>query len=121
MFLAPLTGIIHFDYYAYRRGKIALSQLYEPSARSSLWYWHGINWRAIVAFIIGQGPLWPGFIARVRHTSYGVGWDRIYNLVSRRSFAVAYDAEASDFHIWLLRVGAGVLGTVGGPPCQDTQ
>ncbi|ORY25545.1 NCS1 nucleoside transporter [Naematelia encephala] len=82
IFLAPLTGIMHADYYCLRKRKIALSDMYTPNEASAFWYWHGVNWRAIVAFCLGQAFLYPGFVARVQGTTVSLdpGWLHLYYL-----------------------------------------
>ena len=65
VFLGPLTGIMLADYWIIRRQKIQISQLYTGSPEGSYWYTYGLNWRAIVAWVIGFAPAMPGMIANV--------------------------------------------------------
>jgi nucleobase:cation symporter-1, NCS1 family len=54
VFLAPLMGIMVADFYLVRRMKVKLSDLYK--LHGSFYFWHGINWRAFPAWIVGWGP-----------------------------------------------------------------
>jgi NCS1 family nucleobase:cation symporter-1 len=65
VFLAPIMGIMACDYYILRKGKIKLSQLYKTED-SIYWFWHGINWRSIPAWICGWAPTIGGLIVTTR-------------------------------------------------------
>ncbi|KAL7629479.1 hypothetical protein AAE478_000999 [Parahypoxylon ruwenzoriense] len=64
VFLSPMIGLMATDFYLLRGRKVRLSHLYSGSS-SSYWYWNGINWRAIVAWICGWAPTIGGLIATV--------------------------------------------------------
>ncbi|EFX04884.1 uracil permease [Grosmannia clavigera kw1407] len=55
VFLCPIMGIMTTDYFILRHRKIKLSHLYHPET-SDYWYWHGVNWRAIPAWLCGWAP-----------------------------------------------------------------
>lgn len=63
VFLAPLTGIMMCDYFVLRRQNIELSNLYSPSKEGAYWYTYGVNWRAVVTWIVCFTPAMPGMIA----------------------------------------------------------
>ncbi|GAO46631.1 NCS1 nucleoside transporter family [Saitoella complicata NRRL Y-17804] len=65
VFLGPLVGIQICDYWIIRRQQLKLSDLYLPSSDSIYWYKAGVNWRTIVAWVIGFAPALPGFISSV--------------------------------------------------------
>lgn len=65
VFMGPLTGIMIADYFIIRKQKIEVSQLYTGSPEGSYWYWHGFNWRAIIAWVVCFAPAMPGMIAAV--------------------------------------------------------
>ena len=64
VFLAPIMGLMCADYFLLRRQRIRLSDLYEPYG--SYHFWHGVNWRAIVAWLVGWAPTIGGLIATVK-------------------------------------------------------
>jgi len=64
VFLAPLMGIMVADFYLVRRTKIKLSDLYKGDGCYS--YYHGINWRAIPAWVVGWSPTIGGMIFNAR-------------------------------------------------------
>ena len=82
IFLAPLTGIIHSDYYLLRRRRISLYDFYDNTADSPYSFFYGVNWRALVPFFFAQAPLFPGFIAKVRGIDINEGLSHLYFLVS---------------------------------------
>lgn len=49
--LGPLYGIIVTDYYLVRRGRVNLPELYSESREAAYHYRHGVNLRAVAAFI----------------------------------------------------------------------
>ncbi|KAF2663522.1 hypothetical protein BT63DRAFT_352640, partial [Microthyrium microscopicum] len=58
VFLAPMAGIIAADYWLVKRQNIDVPALYDPRGRYR--YDYGINWRAMIAFVVVVGPLLPG-------------------------------------------------------------
>ncbi len=64
VFLSPIMGIMATDFYLLRKRKIQLSHLYRPEG-SSYWFWHGINWRAIPAWLCGWAPTVGGLVVTV--------------------------------------------------------
>ncbi|KAJ4324806.1 hypothetical protein N0V94_001035 [Neodidymelliopsis sp. IMI 364377] len=65
VFLAPIIGIMATDYYLLRHRRIRISHLYKI-AGSSYYFWHGLNWRAIPAWICGWAPTIGGLVVTVR-------------------------------------------------------
>ena len=50
IFLGPFLGIFITDYFVIRKGNIFVRDLYTPEGR--YWYFAGVNWRAVVAWVI---------------------------------------------------------------------
>ncbi|KAH7379348.1 NCS1 nucleoside transporter family protein-like protein [Phaeosphaeria sp. MPI-PUGE-AT-0046c] len=65
VFLAPIIGIMTCDYYLLRKRRIRLSHLYKTHD-SAYCFWHGVNWRAIPAWICGWAPTIGGLVVSVR-------------------------------------------------------
>ncbi|KAF7289577.1 F-box domain-containing protein [Mycena chlorophos] len=63
IFMAPMSSIMVVDYFIVRKCKVDISSMYEPDGRYK--YWNGINWRAVVAFIVGFIPTIPGLVGRL--------------------------------------------------------
>ena len=53
IFLFSITGILLCDYYIVQRGKIDLKSLYTAERNGNYWYTYGVNWRAMVAYVVG--------------------------------------------------------------------
>ncbi|KAK2770622.1 hypothetical protein FQN53_005406 [Emmonsiellopsis sp. PD_33] len=96
IFMAPMTGIMLADYHLIRRQKLKLNDLYMGDAPYIYWYWHGINWRAVVAFVAGMWPLFPGLIASVNPPSTPspsmTGWLRLFNLTFFAGLGISFVA-----------------------------
>lgn len=70
VFLGPIAAIMVFDFYWVHKRKYDTLALYQPGGIYH--YWHGINWRAVTAFLVGVAPNMPGFIHSI-NTSIDVG------------------------------------------------
>ncbi|KAF7557751.1 hypothetical protein G7Z17_g363 [Cylindrodendrum hubeiense] len=61
VFLSPVMGIMAVDFYVLRKRKIRLSHLYRTHD-TSYWFFHGVNWRSIPAWLCGWAPTVGGLI-----------------------------------------------------------
>ncbi|KAK3076576.1 hypothetical protein LTS18_012642, partial [Coniosporium uncinatum] len=52
--------------------------LYEP--HGTYWFFHGVNWRAVVAYFLGMWPALPGFVSEVSGNHINDGWRRLYQI-----------------------------------------
>ncbi|KAG7902781.1 hypothetical protein KL905_003097 [Ogataea polymorpha] len=89
-FLAPITGIIIADYWVIKKQHLDVPALYDPNGRYV--YYKGINWRAAVAFLVGNVPCLPGLASEVGNVSLNAGilelWYMSYFYGFLSSFAV---------------------------------
>lgn len=82
IFASPQTGILIAKYFIVYRRKVLLKDLYIRSPESIYWFYGGIDWRSIAAFVVGMAFLIPGLVADVDSKDIGF-WTYIY----RMSFA----------------------------------
>ena len=69
-----------FDFFVLNRRKYNTLAMYQP--HSIYRYYYGVNWRAIVAFVVGIAPNLPGFINSINSSiwvglgsrPYDFGW-----------------------------------------------
>ena len=54
-FMGSVAGIMCSQYYLILNKKLNIHELY--NGHGIYRYWHGVNWRAYVAFVVGVGPL----------------------------------------------------------------
>ncbi|KAK8209476.1 NCS1 family nucleobase:cation symporter-1 [Phyllosticta capitalensis] len=97
VFLSPMTGIVVSDYFLVRFGEYHIGDMYMGNKKSCYWYWHGFNWRAFAAWLLGMAPLLPGFARAIQKKSSGNGWDRLYEISYFYGFFMALFAHAA-FH-----------------------
>lgn len=72
VFLGPIAAIMLVDFYVVHHRKYDTLALYTPSGIYR--YTHGVNWRAVAAFVVGVAPSLPGFINSINsHIDVGVG------------------------------------------------
>lgn len=77
VFLAPIAGILASDYWLVKKQNIDVPALYDPHGRYS--YWYGINWRALLAFLVAVCPNLPGLADSIK-SSGGDGHDPGLNI-----------------------------------------
>lgn len=66
VFLSAIAGVIFADYYILRKGYVDIFHCYTNKPGSYYMYnRYGTNWRAVVAYVVGIVPNFPGFIGSV--------------------------------------------------------
>ncbi|EOD49615.1 putative ncs1 nucleoside transporter protein [Neofusicoccum parvum UCRNP2] len=50
--VGPILGIQICDYWVLRCRRVQLSALYDPAPHAACYYWHGVNWRAVIAWVV---------------------------------------------------------------------
>lgn len=73
VFLGPIAAIMLFDFWVLHARKYNCLALYDPN---SIYRYnaYGMNWRAILAFVVGVAPSMPGFINSINSgIEVGVG------------------------------------------------
>ncbi|GCE99671.1 uracil permease [Zygosaccharomyces mellis] len=104
IFLSSIAGVVCCDYFLVRRGYIKLMHLYSNQKGSFYMYGNkwGINWRALVAYIVSIAPNLPGFVGTVGapQITIGVGALRIYYLNYWVGYAVAFLTYGALCYIW---------------------
>ena len=72
VFLGPIAAIMLWDFWVLNRLKYDTWAMYQP--HGIYWYSYGVNWRAVVAFLVGVAPNLPGLINAVNtKITVGVG------------------------------------------------
>jgi nucleobase:cation symporter-1, NCS1 family len=71
-FLGPVAGVMICDYYLIRRRLLLVDDLY--LRRGAYEYSHGVNWRAVLALILGAGIALIGLIVPSLRTLYDYSW-----------------------------------------------
>ena len=70
VFLSSIAGVVAADYYVVRKGFIKLQHCYTNKVSTLYMYGsrYGTNWRAVLAYVVGIVPNFPGFIGSVGPT-----------------------------------------------------
>lgn len=81
IFLGPIAAIMLFDFWVVHKRRYDIVALYDPKKiyRYNSWL---VNWRAVVAFIVGVAPSLPGFVNGIDSSidvgvgvhPYQIGW-----------------------------------------------
>jgi NCS1 family nucleobase:cation symporter-1 len=80
IFQAPIVAIMIVDYIILRKGNLTTTELFTRSSAGLYYYFHGVNIRAYVAFVIGFLLPLPGFIFSFRTSSLSEASSHIYSL-----------------------------------------
>jgi NCS1 family nucleobase:cation symporter-1 len=79
VFLGPVCGIMLADYWILRQQRLNLQHLFEP--HGIYWFTNGLNWRAIIAFLLSLVPTLPGLAASVNSSIYVPdGFQNVYTM-----------------------------------------
>lgn len=76
VFLAPMAGIMASDYWIIKRQNYDVPALYNPHGRYH--YWNGINFRALIAFIVAITPNLPGLAYSIMQPASSTGVDPVH-------------------------------------------
>lgn len=72
-----------------RKRNLKLTDLYDFSDRSIYWFTYGVNWRAVVAWVMGVWLVMPGYVQHIRAPEVELpGWSQIYYLTVWVGFVV---------------------------------
>jgi NCS1 family nucleobase:cation symporter-1 len=94
VFMSPAAAILIVDFWIIRRQKWDIPDLYKTDG--IYWFNAGVNWRAIVAYLIGMWPALPGFINAVSGMEVHIVWRRFYQI----SFFFGYLVSGILFYIF---------------------
>ncbi|KAL7422166.1 hypothetical protein Q5752_002811 [Cryptotrichosporon argae] len=78
IFLFSIAGILMVDYYLVARGRMNLDKLYTADPSGPYYYKFGVNWRAIVAYIVGAAINFTGFLYNMKAVTVGTSVLRSY-------------------------------------------
>jgi NCS1 family nucleobase:cation symporter-1 len=82
IFMAPLCAVIIVDYYIARKGNIHVPSCYDGKKTGLYWFWSGINWCGVTAWLLGTtmgipglvGQYQPQMISMAAKNMYRMGW-----------------------------------------------
>ncbi|WWC71819.1 uncharacterized protein I206_105778 [Kwoniella pini CBS 10737] len=86
IFQGSVVSIMLVDYFLVRKGNLDIGALYDGSTKSKYFFTMGINWRSIVAFIIGFIIPLPGFIGSFGTVTVSISASRMFYLGWELSF-----------------------------------
>jgi len=85
--LGPVAGIMIADYFVVRRGELSLDDLYRRGGVYE--YRRGVNWVAMLAFVLGVLPSLPGFIGALSGQPASGFFGGVYNWAWFVGFSVS--------------------------------
>ncbi|KAK6344105.1 hypothetical protein TWF696_007752 [Orbilia brochopaga] len=94
VFLAPIAGVMTSDYFLVKKGRISVPAMYRP--RGIYRYQGGINWRSLVAMLVGCIPCFPGFLHNINPAIGGEGTMYMFSI----SWIYGYFVTAATY--WLV-------------------
>ncbi|WWC97765.1 hypothetical protein V866_004651 [Kwoniella sp. B9012] len=73
IFLFSIIGVLLVDYYILSKGRLDLAWLYTANKEGPYWYTYGCNWRAFVAYVVGAGVNFAGFLNNMGVKGFSTG------------------------------------------------
>lgn len=82
IFMAPLCAVIMVDYYLVRKGNVHIPSCYVGKKTGLYWFWTGVNWVGVAAWLLGTtmgipgliGQYQPQLISDAARYMYMMGW-----------------------------------------------
>jgi len=68
------------DYLVVRKRTLKIEHLYIGDSRSIYWYTSGIHWRAVLAWVLGTWPTFPGFVMTLRNPLTTSNWANLFKI-----------------------------------------
>merc|ERR1711939_666199 len=100
VFLAPMAGIIASDYWIVKRQHMDVPALYDPRGRYR-YNVTGINWRAMLAFLLAVCPNLPGLAYSINNnTNITSGAKNLYTFDWLYGFLVSILVYSVTSYIW---------------------
>jgi NCS1 family nucleobase:cation symporter-1 len=87
VFMSPAAAVLVVDFWLVRRQKWNIPDLYRP--HGIYWFTAGVNWRAMIAYLMGMWPALPGFINAVGGNEVDIVWRRFYQISFFFGYAVS--------------------------------
>ncbi|KAH8653799.1 allantoin permease [Xylariales sp. PMI_506] len=110
IFQGPVVAIMIVDYFILRRGNLSIPDLFTKSPGGRYYFFHGVNVRAYVAFVIGFLLPLPGFIGSFGTTTVSQAASDMYDLGWELSFVVGGLAYLVIGLIWPVPGDDGAQG-----------
>ncbi|KAL1411646.1 hypothetical protein Q8F55_002610 [Vanrija albida] len=78
IFLFAITGVLLTDYFIVLKGRFDLAWMYTADPQGPYWYTLGLNWRAFVAYLVGLGINFAGFLHNMGAIDVSIGVQRSF-------------------------------------------
>ncbi|CEP63201.1 nucleobase cation symporter-1 family protein LALA0_S07e04742g [Lachancea lanzarotensis] len=66
IFTTPIMAINVIDFYIVRKGRVSITDLFTQDQNGAFWFYHGINFRALAALLVGIALGIPGLVFSVQ-------------------------------------------------------
>ncbi|KAK8111493.1 uncharacterized protein PG998_007950 [Apiospora kogelbergensis] len=108
IFMAPLCGIIITDYVWAKTGNYHIPSAYNGTKSGAYWYWGGVNWLAVLAWVGGMALGLPGLAAQYQPQAVSQAAKDLYKLgwiITFTTASVLYAAMTSVVRPRILPAG----------------
>lgn len=76
--ITPIIAISICDYYLIKKQTLNLSHLYSNNKSGNYYFYHGVNFRAVIAWLVTVAPGIPGLIDQVNKIPIPIGLDNFF-------------------------------------------
>ncbi|KAI1675228.1 allantoin [Pyrenophora tritici-repentis] len=100
IFMAPLCAIIIVDYFLVRKGNIHVPSCYDGKKTGLYWFWSGVNWCGVFAWLGGTSMGIPGLIGQYQPKIISMPAQNMY----RMGYVLTFTTAAIVYYILRLFV-----------------
>ena len=87
--MAPLCGVLIVDYFVVRKGNIHVPSCYDGRKTGLYWFWSGVNWCGVAAWVLGTTMGIPGLIGQYQPKIISVAALNMYRMGWLLTFTVS--------------------------------
>lgn len=107
IFMAPLCAVIIVDYFIVRKGNVHVPSCYDGKKTGLYWFWSGINWCGVVAWLLGTtmgipgliGQYEPQIISNAARYMYMMGWLLTFFTSATSYYVITFFAKPRVFPV----------------------
>ncbi|DAA72508.1 TPA_exp: Uncharacterized protein A8136_6437 [Trichophyton benhamiae CBS 112371] len=120
VFLQPFVGIAAAHYFVIQKRRLKVPDLYITGKQSIYWYDFGVNWRTVLAWLVGVTPHMPGMVHSVNpKLPVTAGASHLYYIASITGFFIPFTVSIALDYLVPVKVQKDFIQSVSVREAQD--
>ncbi|EGE07236.1 NCS1 nucleoside transporter [Trichophyton equinum CBS 127.97] len=120
VFLQPFVGIAAAHYFVIQKRRLKVPDLYITGKQSIYWYDFGVNWRTVLAWLVGVTPHMPGMVHSVNpKLPVTAGASHLYYIASITGFFIPFTVSIALDYLVPVKVQKDFIQSVSIREAQD--